>query len=236
MIIRSKLSVPAPLKNGIVRNRLLQNSNDYKLGMICAPAGYGKSTAIADWARDKNNLAWFTLDSFDDNVNQFCNYFVYALNQLDAISCPASIEAVKQSQFPDLINLFTLLINELSEFNVPVCIVLDDYHHIKNSAIHQGIAFFIKNMPEKWQVLISSRTTPPLAFSNLRIKQQLFEINEIELAFTALETDDFFSQRTTFYRDPDTQQALYEDVDGWPIALQLVLILSKDSASFNDCA
>ena len=236
MIIKSKLSLPAPLKNGIFRKRLLPCDSDYKLGLFCAPAGYGKTTAIADWARSKNNAAWFAIDSFDDNVNQFYNYFVHALNQIDAISCPASIEAVKQNQFPDLINLFTLLINELSEFSTPITLVLDNYQYIKNPVIHQGVTFFIKNMPEKWQVLISSRTTPPLAVSNLRIKQQLFEINETELAFTALETDDFFSQSTTFYRDPEMQQALYEDVDGWPIALQLVLILSKDSASFTDCA
>ncbi len=236
MIIKSKLAVPAPLKNGIVRERLFQNFADCKLGLICAPAGYGKSTAIADWAKDKRNLAWFTIDRFDDNVSQFCNYFIHAIKQIEAISCPASLEAVKQSQYPDLINLFSLFINELSEFNVPICIVLDDYHHIKNPVIHQGMAFFIKHMPAQWQVLISSRTTPPLPVSNLRIKQQLFEINETDLAFTDLETDNFFSGCTTFFRDPAKQQTLRKNVDGWPTALQLVSILSKDTASFNECA
>jgi len=236
MIIKSKLSVPAALKNGIVRERLLKEFADCRLGLICAPAGYGKSTAIADWARNKKNLAWFTINRFDDNVSQFCNYFIHAIKQIDAISCPASIEAVKQSQFPDLINLFTLFISEIAEFNVPICIVLDDYHHIKNPAIHQGLTFFIKNMPAKWQVIVSSRTTPPLPVSGLRIKQQLFEINETDLAFTDLETDNFFAQCSTFFRDPVKQQTLRENVDGWPTALQLVSILSKDTASFNECA
>lgn len=236
MIIKSKVSAPAALKNGIIRNRLLERFSDYKLGLICAPAGYGKTTVIADWAKNKNNLAWFTIDRFDDNVSQFCNYFIHAIKQIKAISCPASLEAVKHSQFPDLINLFTLFINEISEFNIPICIVLDDYHHIKNPVIHQGLTFFIKNMPPHWQVLISSRTTPPLTVSNLRIKQQLFEINETDLAFTDLETDDFFAQCTSFYRDPVKQQQLRKNVDGWPTALQLVSILSKDSASFNECA
>ncbi|MFT6986140.1 MAG: LuxR family maltose regulon positive regulatory protein [Psychromonas sp.] len=236
MIIKSKLSVPAPLKNGIIRERLLSDFTDCRLGLICAPAGYGKSTAIADWARNRKNLAWFTINRFDDNVSQFCNYFIHAIKQIDAISCSASLEAVKQSQFPDLINLFTLFISEIAEFNVPICIVLDDYHHIKNPAIHQGLTFFIKHMPAKWQLLISSRTTPPLPISGLRIKQQLFEINETDLAFTDLETDDFFSQCSTFFRDPIKQQTLRENVDGWPTALQLVSILSKDSESFNECA
>ncbi|MCG6200145.1 HTH-type transcriptional regulator MalT [Psychromonas antarctica] len=236
MIIRSKLSAPAALKNGILRERLMHNLADARLGLICAPAGYGKSTAIADWTKNKKNLAWFTIDRFDDNTSQFCNYFIHAIKQIQAISCPASLEAVKQSQYPDLINLFTLFISELAEFNVPICIVLDDYHHIKNPVIHQGLAFFIKNMPAKWQLLIASRTSPPLPVSTLRIKQQLFEINETDLAFTDLETDNFFSKCTTFFRDPVKQQALRENVDGWPTALQLVSILSKDTASFNACA
>ncbi|MCW8994929.1 MAG: HTH-type transcriptional regulator MalT, partial [Psychromonas sp.] len=179
---------------------------------------------------------WFTIERFDDNIKQFYSYFVHALNQLDIISCPASIEAVTQNQFPNLINLFTLLINELSAVNIPISLVLDDYHHIKNPDIHQGISFFIRNMPEKWQLLICSRTTPPFPVSNLRISQQLFEISETELAFTDLETEEFFSQSTKFDCDPKTQQRLRQSVDGWPTALQLVAILSKDSNSFNVCA
>ena len=236
MIIKSKLSVPAVLKNSIIRKRLLQKFTDYKLGLICAPAGFGKTTAIADWAREQTNLAWFTIDCFDDNPNQFCNYFIHTLDQLKPLSCPAALEVAKQSQSPDLISLFTLLINELSEFNTPICIVLDDYHHIKNAEINQSIAFFIKHMPVNWQVLISSRTSPSLPVSNLRIKQQLFEISENELAFTDLETDDFFAKNTSFARDPKKQQRLRKNVDGWPTALQLVSILSKDTNSFNECA
>ena len=49
--------MPTPLKNGIVRNRIFAHNNHYKLGLICAPAGYGKSTAIADWAKNKNHIA-----------------------------------------------------------------------------------------------------------------------------------------------------------------------------------
>lgn len=236
MIIKSKLSPPTPLKTSIVRDRLQNKFLDIKLGLVCAPAGYGKSTAIADWARKKKHVAWFTIDRVDDNPSQFCNYFIHSIKQINNISCFASLEAVKQNQYPDLINFFSLLISEVSEFNIPICIVLDDYHHIKNPEIHQGISFFIKNMPNQWRMIISSRTTPSLPVSNLRLKQQLFEINESDLAFTDLETDNFFEKCTTFYRDPRKQQALRKSVDGWPTALQLVSLLSKDSATFDECA
>ncbi|WP_354623671.1 HTH-type transcriptional regulator MalT [Psychromonas sp. MME2] len=94
----------------------------------------------------------------------------------------------------------------------------------------------MKNMPNTWQMVIASRTHPNLPVSNLRLKQQLFEISEAELAFTDLETDSFFALCTDFYRDPEKQQALRKSVDGWPAALQLVSILSKDSDTFNECA
>ena len=228
--------MPEKLIHGVIRPRLLANNRHYKLGLICAPAGYGKTTAIADWARTQTNIAWFNIDRFDDHVSQFYTYWIHALSQLKADTCPLSFAASKTKQFSDLITPFTHLINELSEFNQSVTLVLDNYQYIKNPIIHQGIAFFIKNMPEGWQVIISSRTTPPLPVSNLRIKQQLFEIDETKLAFTLSEADDFFSKCTDFSCDPEIQKILCQNVAGWPTALQLVSILSKDSNSFSECA
>jgi LuxR family maltose regulon positive regulatory protein len=236
MIIKSKLSVPPLLKNGIIRKRLFENFIDSKLGLICAPAGYGKSTAIAEWSKQQEHLAWFSIDRSDDNISQFSNYFIHSINQIKGISCPASLEMAKQNNNLDLVTLFTLLFDELSEVNTPLCFVLDNYHHIKDTPIHQGLTFFIKHMPLHWKLIIASRTMPPLSVSNLRIKQQLFEINEENLAFTAQETDDFFAKNTNFLRDPSEQKALQINVEGWPTALQLVLILSKDSLSFIECA
>ncbi len=122
MIIKSKLSLPTPLKRSIVRKRLMHNLGNCKLGLICAPAGYGKTTAMTDWAQSKKHLAWFSIDRFDDNISRFSNYFIHSINEINAINCPASLEAVKQSQYPDLIDLFTLFISEISEYNVPICI------------------------------------------------------------------------------------------------------------------
>ncbi|MEH6451931.1 MAG: HTH-type transcriptional regulator MalT [Psychromonas sp.] len=236
MIIKSKLSVPPLLKNGIIRKRLFDDFIDAKLGLVCAPAGYGKSTAIAEWSQHQEHLSWFSIDKSDNSPSQFCNYFIHAINQIEGVSCPASLAMAKQNNKLDLVNLVTLLLNELSEFNKPLCFVLDDFHHIKDKSILQGLPFFIKHMPLDWRLIISSRTMPPLSVSYLRIKQQLFEINEESLAFTAAETDEFFAKNTTFLRDPQEQEALRLNVEGWPTALQLVLMLSKDSVSFTQCA
>ena len=236
MIIKSKLLVPPLLKGGISRKHLFENFIDAKLGLICAPAGYGKSTAIAEWAKQQEHLAWFSIDRSDDNASQFCNYFIHAINQITGISCPASLEMTKQNNNLDLVNLFTLLLDELSEINTPLCFVLDNYHYIKDESIHQGLAFFIKHMPLHWKLVIASRTPPPISVSYLRIKQQLFEINQEKLAFSAAETDEFFAKNTNFLRDPKEQEALQVNVEGWPTALQLVLMLSKDSLTFNECA
>jgi LuxR family maltose regulon positive regulatory protein len=236
MIIKSKLSVPRQIKNSIVRKRLLTDFTDYRLGLICAPAGYGKSTAVSEWAMQQKNLAWFSIDCFDNDIAQFCHYFFHMINQIEGVACPATLEVIKQSRELDLINLSTWLFDELSEVNIPLCFVLDDYHHIKDPAINLGLAFFIKHMPLNWTLLIASRMAPPLAVSDLRIKQQLFEVNEADLAFTDQETQEFFSQSTSFECDIKTQKTLRSSVEGWPTALQLVLLLSKDSSSFKECA
>ncbi|WP_019614442.1 HTH-type transcriptional regulator MalT [Psychromonas ossibalaenae] len=236
MIIKSKLKKPSKLKNGIERTRLLEDFEGYKLGLICAPAGYGKSTAIADWADAHENVAWFSIDSFDDNPSHFCNYFIHSIEQLPAVSCPASLEMAKQSDDADFVSVLSILFNELSGLEKPLRIILDDYHHIKSPDIHQALAFFIKHMPNHWQVVISSRTMPALSVSGLRIKQQLFELVEADLAFTEQETLDFFAASTDFETEEKKQLALRDNVEGWPTALQLVSILSKDSSSFNECA
>jgi LuxR family maltose regulon positive regulatory protein len=236
MIIKSKLAMPEKRQDSIVRKRLLPADNRYKLGLICAPAGYGKTTAIIDWAEDKEHSAWFNIDSFDDNIIRFFTYFVHALDLLEPLSCAESIAALQKNQTNDSIELFTLLLNDICECAQPVTLILDNYQYIKNRDIHRGIAFFIKNMPDSLQLIIASRTIPPLPVSNLRIRQQLLQVDERNLAFTVSETEQFFSHCTAFYCNPEIQEQLCNAVSGWPTALQLVSILSKDSATFSEYA
>ncbi|WP_022942279.1 HTH-type transcriptional regulator MalT [Psychromonas hadalis] len=236
MLIKSKLTAPRTLKNAMTRLHLLYDFDEMKLALLTAPAGYGKTALLCEWAKKQTQNAWFSIDKFDNNAQQFALYFISSLASLKSISSPATLEMVKQGSDLDLIDLFTLFFNETSELQTPISIVLDDFQHITDTDILQALSFFIKHMPNNWQILISSRTATQLPVSNLRIKQQLFELTMLELAFSDQESLLFFEKSLPYPLPSAKIQQLNQSVTGWPTALQLVAILSKDAQSFVECA
>tara|TARA_R110001583_G_scaffold125319_3_gene276889 strand:- start:11430 stop:14114 length:2685 start_codon:yes stop_codon:yes gene_type:complete len=236
MLIKSKINTPATLKNAISRLQIFQDFNGIKLALINAPAGYGKTTLVSEWAKHQAQNAWFSIDKFDNDIQQFASYFIFSLANLDSINCPASLEMVKQNNQLDLISLFTLFFNETAELPAPISIVLDNFHYITDSTILAALSFFIKHMPHNWQIVITTRYATQLPVSNLRIKQQLFELTIKDLSFSDQESLLFFENSLTFPLLPTAVLDLNKKVIGWPTALQLTAILSKNEESFADCA
>ncbi len=233
MLIKSKLNSPSILKSAISRLPLLDDFRAIKLGLITAPAGYGKTHLLCEWAMQQEHSAWFSIDKYDNSPQQFANYFILSLSQIEAINCPATIEMAKQSNELDLIVLFTLFFNETAENKMPIGILFDDFQHITDNSILQALSFFIKHMPNDWQILISSRSSTQLPISNLRIKQQLFELTIDALSFNDKEAIQFFENSLPFSLPSPDVLELNNAVFGWPTALQLVAILSKDINSFS---
>ncbi|PKG39438.1 HTH-type transcriptional regulator MalT [Psychromonas sp. Urea-02u-13] len=238
MLIKSKLNSPRLLNNAITRLHLLQDFEGIKLALINAPAGYGKTSLMCEWAKqqEQEQTAWFSIDKFDNEAQQFANYFLFSLANLESVNCPASLEMVKQNNELDLITLFSLFFNESAESQTPISIVLDDFHHITDNSILQALSFFIKHMPNNWQILIATRYPTQLPVSNLRIKQQLFELTLQDLAFNDQESLLFFENSLSFALPSSVILDLNKHVMGWPTALQLTAILSKNKESFTDYA
>lgn len=221
--------------SAIRRIQLLEGVEGVKLGLIKAPAGYGKTHLLKEWAQ-AHPSAWFSIDQYDNTPEQFANYLISSIAQLGSFPCPASMEMVKQSHDLDLITLFTLLFHETAHLTASMSLILDDFQHINNAKILQAIHFFIKHMPNHWQLLISSRIEIPLPISNLRMQQQLFEVNVESLAFSEQECALFFAQKLHFSLTQAHLKQLNDSVSGWPMALQLVTMLSKDEATFSAAA
>ena len=236
MLIRSKLNAPRTLKNAITRLHLLQEFDAMKLAVINAPAGFGKTSLMCEWAKQQQQATWFSIDKYDNEPQQFANYFLFSLADLECINCPAALEMVKQNSELDLISLFTLFFNETAELQEPISIAIDDFQHITDANILQALSFFIKHMPDNWQMIISSRNAIQLPLSNLRIKQQLFELTMQDIVFSDQESLLFFENSLSFATPSSTVLKLNQGVKGWPTALQLVAILSKDEKSFTECA
>ncbi|MBD2790874.1 HTH-type transcriptional regulator MalT [Xenorhabdus szentirmaii] len=234
MFIPSKLSRPLRLNNMVMRERLLEKLNeaqDHRLVLVTSPAGYGKTTLMSQWAADRDNLGWYSLDESDDQPERFASYLIAAIQQATQRHCIKSEVLAQKHQYANLLALFSQLFIELSDWSQPIFLVIDDYHLIANPVIHEAMRFFLRHQPENLTLLILSRHLPSLGVANLRVREQLLEIDSQQLAFNYQETQQFFANRLVNPLDVDNCKQLCEDVAGWATALQLIALSARQSGS-----
>lgn len=226
MLIPSKLSHSSRLQHIVIRSRLLgllEKANHYPLVLISAPAGYGKTTLLSQWAETQTHLGWYSLDESDNECERFIAYFHAALTKATSQGISSSSN---QTRGNFLAGLSQLLIDH-SHFKPHFFIVIDDYHLIDNPEIHEGIKFWIKHQPQNMTLLLISRTMPPLNIANLRVQELLLELDITQLPFTHDESRQFFLNRTTDPISENEIDQLCDQVEGWPTALQLVNLYAR---------
>ncbi|MBU9841087.1 HTH-type transcriptional regulator MalT [Rahnella aceris] len=233
MLIPSKLSRPVRQQNTVVRERLLtklSTAPNYRLTLVASPAGYGKTTLVAHWAAGKSDLGWYSLDESDNQPERFASYLIAAVQQACGGHCIKSEALSLKHQYASLPALFAQLFVELSDWHSPLLLVIDDYHLISNDAIHEGMRFFLRHQPENLSLVVLSRTLPPLGIANMRVRDQLLELNATHLAFTHPETQQFFDNRLKDPIDQADSSRLCDEVAGWATALQLIALSARQSS------
>lgn len=233
MLIPSKLSRPVRLENTVVRDRLLSRlggAGNYRLVLVTSPAGYGKTTLISQWAADKSDIGWFSLDEGDNQPERFASYLVAALQQATGGHCARSEVMAQKRQYASLSSLFAQLFIELAEWRQPLWLIIDDYHLIANPAIHDAMRFFLRHQPDNLTLVVLSRNLPQLGIANLRVREQLLEIGSQQLAFTHQEAKQFFDHRLSAPIETDECQRLCDDVAGWATALQLIALSVRQNS------
>ena len=230
MLIPSKLSRPVRLEHTVVRDWLLaklSGANNYRLALITSPAGYGKTTLVSQWAAGMSDLGWYSLDEGDNQQERFASYLIAAIQQATGGHCEASENMVQKRQYASLSSLFSQLFIELSEWQRPLYLVIDDYHLITNPVIHDAMRFFLRHQPENLTLVVLSRNLPQLGIANLRVRDQLLEIGSQQLSFTHAETKQFFDCRLAAPIEAAESSRLCDDVAGWATALQLIALSAR---------
>lgn len=227
-LLTTKVLVPMAPAGHIHRPRLIEQINQGTQGpltLLEAPAGYGKTTALAEWGRQTNQaVAWLTLNNDDDNTWRFSRYFGHAIQGASPGLGKESIELL-QSTIGTRSELgLTLLINQVAALPVDLAVVLDEYQFITDPTIHQALAFLINHGPPNLHLLIATRSEPALDLALLRAKGWVTEIGQEELRFGEDEVALFIQQTTGLPLPSETAQALTERTEGWAAALQLVAL------------
>jgi LuxR family maltose regulon positive regulatory protein len=227
-ILATKFRVPAPRADLVSRPRLLRKLSEglvTPLTLISAPAGFGKTTLIAEWhhslaGRDLA-LAWFSIEAEDNDPVRFLSCLASALEALRP-GLVAEAEVLVQSALPKV--ALAALIHCLNSISHPYALVLEDYHLITASEVHDTVAYLSSHLPAQMRLVISSRIDPPLPLSRLRVRGDLMEIRADDLRFTREETSAYLNQVMGLALSPQDIDALETRTEGWIAGLKLAAL------------
>ena len=225
-ILRAKLYVPRVRPDNVPRERLygrLDTGVGRELTVVTAPAGFGKTTLLADWSRRTElPVAWVSLDERDDDPVRFLLYVISAIETIHegfGESSRAFLASLPTQE--ELEPVLTALSNEILELGSDFVLVLDDYHAIRSETIHDVLAFLLDHSPPPMHLVVAGRTRPPLPLSRLRARGKLTELGAPELRFTLDEAADFLGRTMGLSLTGEGVAALEEETEGWIAGLQL---------------
>ena len=239
VLLATKLNVPGLRPDLVSRPRLaqrLEESRGRGLVLVCAPAGYGKSVLLAEWARrGPHPVAWLSLDAGDNDPARFWRHTVAALDRVRPGISERMGPLLGPPPPPSFEPLVTALINEVADqpdADEALLLVLDDYHVISSRLVHESLGFLLEHRPPGLQLALTSRSDPPLALARLRARGQLTELRAADLRFTPGEAAALLQQVAAVPGAappgaplPDAvAAALAARTEGWAAGLQLAAL------------
>lgn len=249
LLLPTKLYPPQPRPGFVIRPHLITQLNaglDGKLTLLSAPAGFGKTTLLAEWVHDLRftisdlrlpeaeqnrqsltincQYAWLSLDEHDNDLTRFLAYLVAALQTAATDVGQSVLPRLQSAQQAPTETILTLLINDLSQLDGKLGLILDDYHLISNPAIHTALAFLLEHLPPQLHLIIASRSDPPLSLSRWRVRGELNELRASDLRFTAAESTEFLQQALGRPLAEATAELLAQRTEGWAAGLRLAAL------------
>ncbi len=213
--------MPRPSLTG----RLL-GGTESKLTLISAPAGFGKSTLLAEWLAaptDGSLTAWLSLDAADDHPSRFWPHLIAAL-QTALPGVGVTSLALLESSDRSIETILAPLLNELDDLPCDIVLVLDDYHVIDSQEIQIGMSFVLDHLPAHIRLVIATRVDPALPLARMRARGELIEIRARDLRFTPDEAATYFNGVMGLGLTAADVAALEGRTEGWIAALHLAAL------------
>lgn len=222
---------PPPLRREWVERRELIRHLDMsaaRLVLIDAPAGYGKTTLLAQWcslAASDRSFAWISLDADDNDPITLWRLVIHAVNR----ACPTpgfeSLLRSAQGQFPDVTGVILPgLVNELASLPEPITIAFDDYDLITEPGCHEQLEFLLSHLTQQAQIALTARADPPLRLARLRARGDLTEIGIPDLRLTPAEAGSLLRTLSDVELSPHATAELVERTEGWPTGIYLAAL------------
>jgi LuxR family maltose regulon positive regulatory protein len=223
-LLATKLYRPRPRQTVVRRLRLLAQLRaglDGPLTLLSAPAGFGKTTLLADGLADCSRpVAWLSLEEGDGDLPRFLTYLVAALQTVDSTT-GAHLQGLLGANPPSAEFLLTALVNDLAARQQEIVLVLDDYHRAASPAVEQALTFLLEHLPTQLHLVLATREDPALPLARLRARGELTELRLAALRFTAEEAGAFLKQSLGLSLTTGEVAILETRTEGWIAGLQL---------------
>ncbi len=228
-LLATKLHVPRLRAQFIRRSHLverLQQGMERALTLVSAPAGFGKTTLVAQWLAESGTpVAWLSLEPEDNEPVRFLSYLIAALQRLDLHVGNAMLPLLQAPRPAPLERVMALVINDLIAGAArDFALVLDDYHVITAEAIHRALLFLLGHLPSHMHLIIATRADPPLLLAGLRARGQLTEVRAADLRFATDEVSAFLREVMKLDLEAWAIAALERRTEGWVVGLQLAAL------------
>lgn len=225
--LNRKLHPPSPPAAQVSRDAIraqVAASRAARLVLIQAPAGFGKTTTLAQCREDLHKqgvlTAWLTVDAADNDPSRFLRALSEALGALGT--------TVPEQYTPETI---LQALDQTNTGGKPFALFLDDFECIHDAVVLSIAGELIDNLPRQGQIFIGSRAVPELSIAGMRARGQVVAITADELRFSLEETHAFFSREGDNLLSTDILERLHERTEGWIAALWLASIAMKRQPS-----
>jgi len=229
-LLSTKFYIPRARENGIIRPRLLDRvkavlRQPRSVGLVSGPAGFGKTTLLAEFASHASiPVAWLSLDDQDNDPIRFWTYVINACQLVSPHLGETASTLFGLPQPPPGDAIVSILINDLAQMDTEFVLILDDLHVIQSEDIHRSICQLLDHQPEKFHLFVSTRSDPPWPLARLRARNQLIEIRAADLRFTSQEAAEFLHHSMGIELSAEDVDALEARTEGWVAGLQLAAL------------
>ncbi len=229
LFLATKVRIPPPPQHGVRRARLIDTLEHEllhaKLVLVSAPAGYGKTTLLSQWAQaSRFPVAWLSISEEDNDLERFLRYLLLGWAELQPGVSESPLGLLLGARLPDTEAVLAAFINVANEAPRPIVFVLDDYHLIEEPSIHIALTFLLDHLPPALHFVLAGRSEPPLPLARYRARGELREFRAEDLSFSLEETRDFLNEMMGLDLVHANVARLQGQLEGWIAGLQLVAL------------
>jgi LuxR family maltose regulon positive regulatory protein len=238
--LATKLRPPLNGVRHMPRPRLasaLAGAGLYRLALVSAPAGSGKTTMLSEWhlaLRERRAAAWLSLDDFDNDPRRFLIHLIFAIRASRPDFGREAMDVLSANPDVPVEEVASSLVHDFGGEGPQIVIFLDDYHEIRSRAIHGAMGFLLRFAPAHVRFVISTRRNPPLSVERLRARGEVLEVRWEDLRFNVGEARDYLKGVCRLRLSEEQVHTLCRRTEGWITGLQLAAMTMGEAKGPDD--